>query len=179
MISYLGIATIPSWFLHHIHMALWPLMTGRYVGPNPYNADKNSNVFKRDGSKILYSSAQILVQMDFNKEFEDDLKIVKQFSFLSWPNDDECSCTFSPELSGLYNLVRRSNDNHRPWPLIMLFVSVYLKSKCCVANRFAQSIILTNRKTDVGFWFLWVLIKTQTEDKHDVTQLIAQKAQSQ
>ena len=58
-------------------------MTGRYVGPNPYNADKNSNVFKRDGSKILYSSAQKSIQMDFNKEFEDDLKIVKQFSFLS------------------------------------------------------------------------------------------------
>ena len=50
---------------------------------NPYNADKNSNVFKRDGSKILHSSAQKLIQMDFNKEFEDDLKFVKQFSFLS------------------------------------------------------------------------------------------------
>ena len=171
--------------------ALQPFLPGSYIisiwhYDHWWRADMSVLIHITQIKIPMYSSAmdqkfctvQHKSQMDFNKEFEDDLKIVKQFSFLSWPNDDGCSCTFSPELSGLYNLVRRSNDNHRPWPLIMLFVSVYLKSKCCVANRFAQSIILTNRKTDVGFWFLWVLIKTQTEDKHDVTQLIAQKAQS-
>ena len=79
-------------------------------------------------------------------------------------NDDGCACTFSSEHSGPSNLVGRSKANNNPWPLIMFLVSVYLKSKCDVANCFAsQSSTQIERLMRISIWFLRVLMKTQTE----------------